>query len=155
MHVSQVWPVTVWPPRCVMCLCNLCLYPYCSTHKWAHSCKHPIVISLNLCPHHLVHPQRITDCRESLKQLNELAAEADDLRAQALHDCCEFDALLEFGKLSHHACTLVYSDGLMRVHGITNCMQVLVWRMPRHSSRLLRLAVKRTSTISMTLNASF
>ena len=36
-------------------------------------------------------------CKESLKQLGEIASEADDLRAQALYDCCRFDALLEFG----------------------------------------------------------
>lgn len=36
-------------------------------------------------------------CKESLKQLSEIASEADDLRAQALYDCCRFDALLEFG----------------------------------------------------------
>ena len=40
---------------------------------------------------------RTESCKESLKQLGEIAGEADDLRAQALHDCCRFDALLEFG----------------------------------------------------------
>ena len=40
---------------------------------------------------------RTEPCKESLKQLGEIAGEADDLRAQALHDCCRFDALLEFG----------------------------------------------------------
>lgn len=27
-----------------------------------------------------------------------MAAKADDIRAQAVYDCCKFDALLEFGK---------------------------------------------------------
>ena len=36
-------------------------------------------------------------CKESLKHLGEIAEEADDLRAQALHDSCRFDAFLEFG----------------------------------------------------------
>ncbi len=40
----------------------------------------------------------MTACKESLKQLSELAAEADDLRAQALFDCCQFDGLLELGR---------------------------------------------------------
>ena len=43
------------------------------------------------------HTSRAEPCQESLKQLGEIASEADDLRAQALHDCCRFDALLEFG----------------------------------------------------------
>lgn len=43
---------------------------------------------------------RTESCKESLKQLGEIAGEADDLRAQALHDCCRFDALLEFGMMS-------------------------------------------------------
>jgi len=42
---------------------------------------------------------RTDQCKESLKQLCEIASEADDLRAQALHDCCQFDALLELGTL--------------------------------------------------------
>lgn len=32
-----------------------------------------------------------------LKELFDVTSEANDLRAQALYDCCHFDALLEFG----------------------------------------------------------
>ena len=41
---------------------------------------------------------RVDQCKETLKQLCEIASEADDLRAQALYSCCQFDALLELGK---------------------------------------------------------
>ena len=41
---------------------------------------------------------RLEDCRDTLKEIGELASEADDLRAQAVYDCCHFDALLDAGK---------------------------------------------------------
>ena len=41
---------------------------------------------------------RVEACKGTLKQLSEIASEADDLRAQALYDCCQFDALLELGE---------------------------------------------------------
>jgi len=50
---------------------------------------------------------RTDQCKESLKQLCEIASEADDLRAQALHDCCQFDALLELGINANDAKMLV------------------------------------------------
>ena len=44
-------------------------------------------------------PCRVEQCKENLKQLSEVSDESDDLRAQALMDCCRFDALLEIGML--------------------------------------------------------
>ena len=44
---------------------------------------------------------RVEACQGTLKHLCEIASEADDLRAQALYDCCQFDALLEFGEDIH------------------------------------------------------
>lgn len=45
-----------------------------------------------------------------LKELFDVASEANDLRAQALYDCCHFDALLEFGtKDNRHECMLKLS----------------------------------------------
>ena len=38
------------------------------------------------------------DCRATLGEIGELASEADDLRAQAVYNCCHFDALLDAGK---------------------------------------------------------
>ena len=53
---------------------------------------------------------RTESCKESLKQLGEIAGEADDLRAQALHDCCQFDALLEFGMWSYTYNDIIVQD---------------------------------------------
>ena len=41
---------------------------------------------------------RMEECRETLREISELASEADDLRAQAVYDCCHFDVLLDVGK---------------------------------------------------------
>lgn len=43
-------------------------------------------------------PTRIEDCKETLKEIGELASEADDLRAQAVYNCGHFDTLLDAGK---------------------------------------------------------
>lgn len=40
---------------------------------------------------------RVEQCKENIKQLGELSDESDDLRAQAIMDCCQFDALLDIG----------------------------------------------------------
>ena len=34
-----------------------------------------------------------------LTELCDMASEADDLRADALYDCCHFDGLLDFGMM--------------------------------------------------------
>lgn len=47
---------------------------------------------------HTYLPRRIEQCRETLKELSEMASKADDLRAKALSDCCHYDALLDIGK---------------------------------------------------------
>ena len=41
---------------------------------------------------------RMEDCKETLREICDLASEADDLRAQAVYDCCHFDLLLDAGK---------------------------------------------------------
>lgn len=45
-------------------------------------------------------PRRIEQCTETLKELGEMASKADDLRAQALYDCCHYDALLDIGQFT-------------------------------------------------------
>lgn len=40
---------------------------------------------------------RVEQCKENIKQLGELSDESDNLRAQAVMDCCRFDALLDIG----------------------------------------------------------
>ena len=51
--------------------------------------------------------ERVEACKGTLKHLCEIASEADDLRAQALYDCCQFDALLELGELFTRTLELV------------------------------------------------
>ena len=41
---------------------------------------------------------RMEECRETLREISELASEADDLRGQAVYDCCHFDVLLDVGR---------------------------------------------------------
>lgn len=36
---------------------------------------------------------------KTLEELKEVAHESDDLRAQAVIDCCQFDGLLDIGRL--------------------------------------------------------
>ncbi len=38
--------------------------------------------------------------KEILRHLSGVSKDADDLKAQALYDCCHIDALLEFGRES-------------------------------------------------------
>ena len=58
-------------------------------------------VQLRVKPRHIsLRINRIEDCKETLKEIGELASEADDLRAQAVYDCCHFDALLDAGKCS-------------------------------------------------------
>ena len=47
-----------------------------------------------------LHYARISDCKETLREIGELASEADDLRAQAVYNCCHFDALLDAGEFA-------------------------------------------------------
>ena len=42
------------------------------------------------------------ECRETLREISELASEADDLRGQAVYDCCHFDVILDVGKSLMH-----------------------------------------------------
>lgn len=44
-----------------------------------------------------MHTDRKDQCEETIRQLKEVAIESDDLRAQAVLDCCQFDALLDIG----------------------------------------------------------
>ena len=60
------------------------------------------------------HTCRVDDCKDTLKRLSGIADEADDLRGQALYDCCQFDALLELGE-TNLACT-----------GLRNPFQILL-----------------------------
>lgn len=42
---------------------------------------------------------RKDDSHENLISIKEISGRSKNLRTKALHDCCEFDALLELGKL--------------------------------------------------------
>ena len=70
---------------------------------------------------------RVEQCKESLKQLGEIASEADDLREQALYDCCRFDALLEFGKYSL-ICLRTISTPTSTLNVCDTCMDCAVCR---------------------------
>ena len=56
---------------------------------------HPLTLSAQI---HTLYTCRLEDCTDTLREIGELASEADDLRAQAVYDCCHFDALLDAGK---------------------------------------------------------
>ena len=48
-------------------------------------------------------------CKDTLKEIGELASKADDLRAQAVYNCCHFDALFDAGKFNIMTTTDVVS----------------------------------------------
>ena len=106
----QVVLVTGSPVVCTTSQWKWCVYHFSSSLRWLHISTSKCVPvlrgylkncdswSLKNCEECFVFSYyRAESCKESLKQLGEIAGEADDLRAQALHDCCRFDALLEFG----------------------------------------------------------
>ena len=74
----------------------LLFYVQMSCLKYVHTCISHICYKCPLIHTHL--PRRIEECRETLKELSEMASKADDLRAHALYDCCHYDALLDTGK---------------------------------------------------------
>jgi hypothetical protein len=57
----------------------------CAIHQASHSCNSLLLFFSR------------TASSDLLKELFDVTSEADDLRAQALYECCHFDALLEFG----------------------------------------------------------